>query len=68
MGLTSWKAKSQRDVTVAKNYLNLDEIGHLNRIVKCTHYAEDQAKRRKQVFMRLAEKADACRNLTSGIF
>lgn len=55
MGLTSWKgAKVRRgDVTVAKNYLNHDEIEHLNRIVEMyLNYAEDQAKRRRQVFMR----------------
>lgn len=55
MGLTSWKAGEVRktDVTVAKNYLNGDEIDGLNRIVVMwLDYAEDQAKRRKQVFMR----------------
>lgn len=55
MGLTSWKgAKVRRgDVTIAKNYLNHDEIEHLNRIVEMyLNYAEDQAKHRRQVFMR----------------
>ena len=55
MGLTSWKgAKVRRgDVTIAKNYLNHNEIEHLNRIVEMyLNYAEDQAKRRRQVFMR----------------
>lgn len=55
MGLTSWKGARVRkgDVTVAKNYLNHDEIEHLNRIVEMyLNYAEDQAKRHRQVFMR----------------
>jgi hypothetical protein len=55
MGLTTWKgAQVQKsDVTIAKNYLNHDEIGELNRIVVMwLDYAEDQAKRRKQVFLR----------------
>jgi len=54
MGLTSWKGAKVRkgDVTIAKNYLNHDEIEHLNRIVEMyLNYAEDQAKRRRQVFM-----------------
>jgi hypothetical protein len=55
MGLTSWKGGVVRkgDVTVAKNYLNTGEIDGLNRIVVMfLDYAEDQAKRRKQVFMK----------------
>jgi hypothetical protein len=55
MGLTSWKAGEVRktDVTIAKNYLKEDEIDGLNRIVVMwLDYAEDQAKRRKQVFMK----------------
>ncbi|MBI4824801.1 MAG: virulence RhuM family protein [Nitrospirae bacterium] len=63
MGLTSWKGAKVRkgDVTIAKNYLNHNEIGHLNRIVEMyLNYAEDQAKRRRQVFMRdWREKLDA---------
>jgi len=54
MGLTSWKADDVRktDVTVAKNYLKEDEIDGLNRIVVMwLDFAEDQARRRKQVFM-----------------
>ncbi len=54
MGLTSWKGDEVRktDVTVAKNYLKEEEIDGLNRIVVMwLDYAEDQAKRRKQVFM-----------------
>jgi hypothetical protein len=55
MGLTTWKGGVVRkvDVTVAKNYLNSEEIDGLNRIVVMfLDYAEDQAKRRKQVFMK----------------
>jgi hypothetical protein len=55
MGLTSWKGAKVRkgDVTIAKNYLNAEEIGGLNRIVTMyLDYAEDQAKRHRQVFMR----------------
>ena len=55
MGLTSWKGAKVRkgDVTIAKNYLNHEEIEHLNRIVEMyLNYAEDHAKRRRQVFMR----------------
>jgi len=55
MGLTSWKGAVVRkgDVTVAKNYLNAEEIAELNRIVVMfLDYAEDQARRRKQVFFR----------------
>jgi hypothetical protein len=55
MGLTFWKGEAVRrgDVVIAKNYLNQDEISELNRIVTMfLDFAEDQAKRRKQVFMR----------------
>lgn len=55
MGLTNWKAGEVRktDVTIAKNYLRAEEIDGLNRIVVMwLDYAEDQAKRRKQVFMK----------------
>jgi len=54
MGLSTWKGGLVRkaDVTVAKNYLQEDEIAELNRIVVMfLDYAEDQARRRKQVFM-----------------
>ena len=54
MGLTSWKGGVVRkgDVTVAKNYLREDEIDELNRIVVMfLDFAEDQARRRKQVFL-----------------
>lgn len=55
MGLTSWKADDIRktDVTTAKNYLSEKEIDELNRIVVMwLDFAEDQAARRKQVFMK----------------
>lgn len=55
MGLNTWKGDVVRkhDVTVAKNYLNEEEIGELNRIVTMwLDFAEDQARRRKQVFLR----------------
>jgi hypothetical protein len=54
MGLTVWKGEIVRkaDVTVAKNYLNESEIDELNRIVVMwLDFAEDQARRRKQVFL-----------------
>jgi hypothetical protein len=55
MGLTTWKGDMVRkqDVTVAKNYLTEDEIRELNRIVTMwLDFAEDQARRRKQVFLK----------------
>jgi hypothetical protein len=55
MGLTSWKGNEVRksDVAVAKNYLTETEIDELNRIVVMwLDFAEDQARRRKQVFMK----------------
>ncbi|KMY66190.1 2-hydroxyacid dehydrogenase [Desulfocarbo indianensis] len=54
MGLTNWKGAEVRktDVTTAKNYLKEEEIDELNRIVVMwLDFAEDQARRRKQVFM-----------------
>jgi hypothetical protein len=40
-------------VTVAKNYLNDDEVRQLNRIVTMyLDYAEEQAERRKPLYMR----------------
>jgi len=53
-GLTSWAGDEvlKRDVTVAKNYLNESEVRELNRIITMwLDFAEDQAERRKQVFM-----------------
>jgi len=55
MGLSSYKGEEVRksDVTVAKNYLNQDEVGELNRVVNMwLDFAEDQARRRQQVFLR----------------
>jgi hypothetical protein len=54
MGLTTWSGADVRkaDVVVAKNYLREGEITELNRIVVMwLDYAEDQAKRRRQVFL-----------------
>jgi len=63
MGLTFWKGSKVRrtDVTVAKNYLNEKELDGLNRIVTMyLDYAEEQAKRHRQIFMRdWREKLDA---------
>ncbi len=59
MGLTSWQGDIVRktDVMIAKNYLKADEIDGLNRIVVMwLDFAEDQAKRRKQIFMKDWEK------------
>lgn len=53
-GLTSFAGDEVRksDVTIAKNYLYEGEIRELNRIVTMwLDFAEDQAERRKQVFM-----------------
>ena len=55
MGLTSFKGGTPQkvDVTIAKNYLSETEIDELNRIVVMwLDFAEDQAKRRKQVFIK----------------
>lgn len=55
MGLTSWKSDrlNKTDVRVAKNYLREGEIDELNRIVTMwLDFAEDQAKRRKEVFLK----------------
>ncbi len=54
MGLTTWKGSAVRkgDVAVAKNYLHEAEIAELNRIVVMfLDFAEDQARRRKQIFL-----------------
>lgn len=59
MGLTNWKTGEVRktDVTIAKNYLKEHEIDELNRIVVMwLDFAEDQARHRKQVFMKDWEK------------
>jgi hypothetical protein len=56
MGLTVWKGDILRkgDVTIARNYLDKEEINELNRIVTMwLDFAEDQSKRRKQVFLEM---------------
>jgi len=55
MGLTTWKGEKVRkqDIDTAKNYLNEEEISELNRIVTMyLDFAEDQAKRRKVMYMK----------------
>jgi len=55
MGLTAWQGAVVRrgDVTTAKNYLREQEITELNRVVTMfLDFAEDQARRRKQIFLR----------------
>jgi len=66
MGLTTWKnaPKGQirkPDVSIAKNYLNENELDHLNRIVSMyLDYAENQAKRGLVMYMKnWIEKLDA---------
>ena len=63
MGLTTWMGSIVRkqDVTIAKNYLNEDEIKDLNEIVTMyLDYAESQARHRKTVSMQQwSEKLDA---------
>jgi hypothetical protein len=54
MGLNTWLKDEVRktDVVIAKNYLAENEVAELNRIVTMwLDFAEDQATRRKQVFM-----------------
>jgi len=63
MGLTSWKGAKVRkgDVTVAKNYLNEEEIRNLNRIITMyLDYAEVQAERKQPIYMKdWVQKLDA---------
>jgi hypothetical protein len=66
MGLTTWRTAPvgpirRADVTVAKNYLQEDELASLNRIVTMyLDYAEDQAQRQKPMTMQVwADKLDA---------
>ena len=63
MGLTTWKGNIVRkgDVTTAKNFLNQEEIGKLNRLVTMyLDFAEDQAERGVPLYMRdWREKLDA---------
>jgi len=59
MGLTTWAREVVRkaDVTVAKNYLREGEVEALNRIVVMfLDFAEDQALRRKHIFLREWER------------
>jgi len=54
MGLTNWRGEKMRkgDITVAKNYLNEDELRALNNIVEqYLIFAEGQAMRRKPMHM-----------------
>ncbi|MFZ2300965.1 MAG: virulence RhuM family protein [Gallionella sp.] len=58
MGLTSWAGVSKGgfvrkvDVSVAKNYLNEEELGTLNRVVNAyLEFAELQARRRREMTM-----------------
>lgn len=60
MGLTSWQRERvlATDVGTAKNYLRNEEIESFNRLTSmCLDFVEDQAKQRKQVFMKDWEKA-----------
>jgi hypothetical protein len=63
MGLTTWHGNRvlKQDVTIAKNYLNHEEMQTLDRIVSFyLDYAEDQAQRRKIVTMQeWSDKLDA---------
>lgn len=55
MGLTSWAGSKPRktDVSIAKNYLNEQELDALNRIVTAyLEFAELQAKNRKPMYMK----------------
>ncbi len=62
MGLTTWRGSIVRkyDVSIAKNYLNEDEIQDLNEIVTMyLDYAERQARKRRTVTMaEWSEKLD----------
>ena len=55
MGLTSWRGPKPRkqDVTIAKNYLNADELAALNNLVEqYLIFAEGQAMRRVPMHMK----------------
>lgn len=62
MGLTSWSGKDVKksDVTIAKNYLAVEELDILNRLVnQYLEYAELQALSRKPMYMKdWAKKLD----------
>lgn len=54
MGLTSWSGSKpgKADVTVAKNYLQAEEVAVLNRVVSAyLEFAELQASNRRQMYM-----------------
>ena len=60
MGLTSWQRSrvAASDVAVAKNYLKGEEIETFNRVTSMMlDFVEDQAKQRRQVFMKDWEQA-----------
>ena len=66
MGLTTWKKAPKgkiikSDVSIAKNYLEKEEISELNRIVSMyLDYAENQAKRQRPMTMKdWVERLDA---------
>ncbi len=66
MGLTSWKNAPKgkvrkHDVTIAKNYLNEEELDNLNRIVSMyLDFAENQARRNVVMYMQdWKQKLDA---------
>jgi hypothetical protein len=66
MGLTSWRKSPQgkiyqSDIMIAKNYLNKEELGFLNRIITMyLDYAEMQAVRNRAMYMKdWAEKLNA---------
>jgi hypothetical protein len=55
MWLTNWPSEqiNKQDVTIAKNYLNAEELDHLNRIVtQYLEFAELQALQRKPMYMK----------------
>jgi len=55
MGLTTWRGDNIRktDVSIAKNYLNEDELSALNNLVEqYLIFAQGQAKRRVPMYMR----------------
>ncbi len=63
MGLTSWSGNrlTKKDIDIAKNYLNQEELNDLNRIVTMyLDYAENQARRQISMTMQQwAGKLDA---------
>ncbi|MDO4303044.1 MAG: virulence RhuM family protein [Bacillota bacterium] len=68
MGLTAFEGAKVRkkDVDIAKNYLNKDEISELNRVVTMyLDFAEDQARRHIPMYMKdWEEKLNAFLNMT----